>query len=956
MGSQVLVSSDRSRTHWTQTMERYFIDLMLDQVHRGNRMGHTFNKQAWADMHTMFNGKFGSQYEKDVLKSRYTVLWKQFNDMKNLLDQSGFSWDDTRKMVVADDCVWDAYIKAHPDAQCYKNKAVMNFNDLCLIYAYTTADGRYSRSSHDIDFDDDFQGVTIAYGMGSVAPASNEHSRRDWTPAMDQYFTELMLDQLGKGNKITNTFNEQAWTVMLTLFNSKFCTQHGKRFLKRRYKKLEKYYSDIKTLLEQNGFSWDDRQQMIAADDDVWDNYIKAHPHAQAYRKKILLNFQDLSLLYGKTVNNGIRSHLHPDKDLEYDIVQIKAGEGEYQTPISGDGYWTLPMDHYFIDLLLDQVLRGNKIGQGFITQAWIEMVTLFNMKFGSHYDKDVLKNRYRHLRRQYNDITALLEHSGFSWDDTREMVTAEGFVWDSYIQAIPDAQSYRNKTVPNYHKLCVIYGQESSNGGDNSLACNGDLDGVDPVWMIEGTDIQCNANSDHSRTDWIPPMDRYLIDLMLEQVRKGNRKVHTFNKQAWADMVALFNERFRTQYERSVLKSRHKSLRKQYHYIKNLLDHRGFSWDEMRQMVTAYDAVWAAYLKEHPDAKSYRAKPKPNYNDLCLIYGSPIADGQCNQSYHGIDFNGDGRELNNSSHSRTDWTPLMDRYFIDLMLEHVQKGSMVDHKFNKQAWSDMAARFNAEFGSYHDKDVLKSRFKHWRKLFNGMRTLLEQNGFAWDERRQMVTAANELWDSYIKENPDARSYRTRSLPNYNDLFLIYGNAINKDTQNQSSFCIDDNDYDLGVGIGEEDDQFLASSDSLDVDWMIPMDIDPHALEMDMDEMFGCLQSPFRNTNISDQKKRRQSAAPSTLACSRKVPKTKERMWESPSEKEGVATALVNDKEVKNCISIETIVDALQSIPGMDDELFLDACHLLEDEKKAEMFVALDAARRQKWLLRKLRA
>lgn len=92
-----------------------------------------------------------------------------------------------------------------------------------------------------------------------------------------------------------------------------------------------------------------------------------------------------------------------------------------------------------------------------------------------------------------------------------------------------------------------------------------------------------------------------------------------------------------------------------------------------------------------------------------------------------------------------------MDRYFIDLMLEHVQKGSMVDHKFNKQAWSDMAARFNAEFGSYHDKDVLKSRFKHWRKLFNGMRTLLEQNGFAWDERRQMVTAANELWDSYIK-------------------------------------------------------------------------------------------------------------------------------------------------------------------------------------------------------------
>lgn len=115
----------------------------------------------------------------------------------------------------------------------------------------------------------------IGYGMGSLAPASNEHPRRDWTLVMDQYFIELMLDQLGKGNKISNSFTEQAWNVMVTLFNSKFCTQHGKRFLKRRYKKLEKYYSDLKTLLEQNGFSWDDRQQMVAANDDVWDNYIK---------------------------------------------------------------------------------------------------------------------------------------------------------------------------------------------------------------------------------------------------------------------------------------------------------------------------------------------------------------------------------------------------------------------------------------------------------------------------------------------------------------------------------------------------------------------------------------------------------------------------------------------------------------------------------------------------------
>lgn len=95
--------------------------------------------------------------------------------------------------------------------------------------------------------------------------------------------------------------------------------------------------------------------------------------------------------------------------------------------------YWTPPMDHYLIDQLLDQVHKGNKLGQTFISQAWTDMVTSFNTQFRSCYDKDVLKNRYKHLRRQYNDIKVLLEQSGFSWDDTREMITAEDHIWDAY-------------------------------------------------------------------------------------------------------------------------------------------------------------------------------------------------------------------------------------------------------------------------------------------------------------------------------------------------------------------------------------------------------------------------------------------------------------------------------------------------------------------------------------------
>lgn len=111
--------------------------------------------------------------------------------------------------------------------------------------------------------------------MNSLVPASKECSKRDWTPAMDRYFVKLMLHQLKKGNKLHNTFKKQAWKVMLTSFNRKFCSKYSKSFLKHRYKKLWKYYTGMNRLLEVKGFSWDEKQQKIAADDYVWDNYIK---------------------------------------------------------------------------------------------------------------------------------------------------------------------------------------------------------------------------------------------------------------------------------------------------------------------------------------------------------------------------------------------------------------------------------------------------------------------------------------------------------------------------------------------------------------------------------------------------------------------------------------------------------------------------------------------------------
>jgi hypothetical protein len=105
------MASNRTRTYWQPPMDRYFIDLMLEQWQKGNQIDGVFRKQAWMDMIASFNARFGFNYDVDVLKNRFKTLRRQHNVIKNLLELDGFTWDDARQMVTADDYVWQDYIK-----------------------------------------------------------------------------------------------------------------------------------------------------------------------------------------------------------------------------------------------------------------------------------------------------------------------------------------------------------------------------------------------------------------------------------------------------------------------------------------------------------------------------------------------------------------------------------------------------------------------------------------------------------------------------------------------------------------------------------------------------------------------------------------------------------------------------------------------------------------------------
>ncbi|CAL5207491.1 unnamed protein product [Lathyrus oleraceus] len=337
MGDDSSMNLDNSRANWTPSQDRYFLELLLSHVHRGNKTGKVFTRLAWVDMTEQFNNKFGFKYDMDVLKNRYKRFKKQYYEIKAMVNQNGFQWDGTLNMVTANDKTWEEYIKAHPDAQVFRKKVAPCYNDLCIIYGHAVADGRYSLSCFDEGFEyeenaskerDDH--TSTGKGVDGQTPLTHSQSKIDWSPMMDRVFVELMLDQVRKGNKVGRTFTRQTWGDMAESFNDRFGCHYGKVVLKNRFNVLRRHYSSINDLLGKEGFSWDKTQHKVVADDQVWQKCIRVNHKFRLYRIKSMPFYSGMCIVCRDEAPVDCKSNLEKKS-----YVALHTGDESYFTKVT---------------------------------------------------------------------------------------------------------------------------------------------------------------------------------------------------------------------------------------------------------------------------------------------------------------------------------------------------------------------------------------------------------------------------------------------------------------------------------------------------------------------------------------------------------------------------------------------------------------------------------------------
>ena len=140
-------------------------------------------------------------------------------------------------------------------------------------------------------------------------------------------------------------------------------------------------------------------------------------------------------------------------------------------------------------------------------------------------------------------------------------------------------------------------------------------------------------------------------------------------------------------------------------------------------------------------------------------------------------------------------WAPQLEKLFIDIMLEEINKGNMANGQFKSDTWKKMLATLNELGKRSFTMTLFKGKFNRMHLLHREFSTLISQTGFGWDAETNTVHALEESWQNYCRVNIVEYNtmfyFETLSPIIFFfllDVFIVLGTSQGKDVSNQRTF------------------------------------------------------------------------------------------------------------------------------------------------------------------------
>ncbi|KAA8547082.1 hypothetical protein F0562_003511 [Nyssa sinensis] len=140
---------------------------------------------------------------------------------------------------------------------------------------------------------------------------------------------------------------------------------------------------------------------------------------------------------------------------------------------------WTKNEDEKLIEAMFHAVNTGNHRANNSFKPGFYNVVEReLNVKLPEVgiKAKPHIESRIKTMKRDFNIVYDMLygpNTSGFGWDNDKKCVVAEPLVWEEYIKSNKGAAMFKNKSLPHFEELLIIFGKDRAIGRNAQTAAD---------------------------------------------------------------------------------------------------------------------------------------------------------------------------------------------------------------------------------------------------------------------------------------------------------------------------------------------------------------------------------------------------------------------------------------------------------------------------------------------------
>ncbi|CAN6477162.1 unnamed protein product [Victoria cruziana] len=286
-------------------------------------------------------------------------------------------------------------------------------------------------------------------------------------------------------------------------------------------------------------------------------------------------------------------------------------------------------------------------------------------------------------------------------------------------------------------------------------------------------------------------------------------------------------------------------------------------------------------------------------------------------------------------------WTDEQMDYLVQLLVEQSRiPGMKANGGLKSKAYRVMERKMIEKFGPQFTRDKIKNKLKYAKPTMNACREILKASGFGWDPTNKCVTGDTKAWSDYIQKCPGRSKYKNAKYWRYYEEFLeVYGESHATGDDNHtcnSMFMEDDSKLNLTMHVRNSPSFDLGSDEHQSVPQMLN---DDSHLPSPENKQMPPHPSGSVTGNSSQRKRGRMNFDTEYYQL----------LTDIATNVKTIATNL-RASQVSMCAQI---LREMRDVGEIDEDLYIKATDMFEDNNKPTAFLNIEPQRRVPWLLRK---